>query len=786
MRLEHAAGTIEGPGVVLAAPLSGEELFAYIERTCGGFDETMFRAIVGAANEYKEGDATLGLAAADATARARARALLAATTIGALQARPLLRDRLYAAVLAGLDAEVAARIAGWTLARLKEFVLTAAEEEVHTLSPGLASDVIACVVKLMSDAELTTLGARLYHPLPGRGLGARGHLAARLQPNSPTDHPQDIRWQVFDGWSYAVGDLLLGTNPASSDPDSVAAALATLQDLRETFGVEELLPHCVLAHIDVQAALEARAPGTTGIWFQSLAGSDEANATFGISLESMLRRAARRDGDFGMYFETGQGSEVTNGRAGGVDMVVLEARKYGFARVLTGAVAAAQTAAGRAAAPWVHVNDVAGFIGPEVFRSREQLVRCCLEDIAMGKLHGLTIGLDICATLHMEVGLDDLEWCQDRIVAARPAYLMALPTRNDPMLGYLTTSFQDHVRLRERHGLRVDAAMARFFCEELRVIDAEGRPGPCFGQPLQVFLRYRRARGDVREEAEILAEGRAEMAAVRARGVPLAEGHGDAPWRLAPARGGGLRGGYRGARACLLAGWRPEFVATLPDAAALYTCACGREDYILHPERGERLDGASLATVAGLRAADGGAYEVQIVASDGLSPPAMMDPGHLLPYLDALRVGLAAAGFRVAPRLLVVTGGRVRVGYQIGAQLFGDNEDRASRRVIVHAIGERPGTVHHNFSAYITAAAPVVWATPGAVDHPHTRVISGISDTALAPALAAAETVKLVLELAPPWRPGGGGPGGAGLSRIRNSGPGGLAARGEGHYHPAA
>ena len=750
MQLERSEGRVERSGrVELAAPRAGEDVFAYLERTRGGFDERAYRAIVGAANEFKEGDATLGLAAADAGTRAAARALLAATRVGALQARPLLRDRMYAAMLAGLDASAAARVADWTLAALKDFALAAPEDEVHALLPGLASDVIACVVKLMSDAELVTLGARLYHPLPGRKLGARGYLGARLQPNSPTDHPQDIRWQVFDGWSYAVGDLLLGTNPASSDPEAVAAALATLQDVREAFGVADLLPHCVLAHIDVLAGLEAAAPGTTGIWFQSLAGTDAGNATFGVSIESLLRRAGERGGDFNLYFETGQGSEVTNGRAEGVDMVALEARKYGLVRALKAAVAAAQVAAGRAAAPWVHVNDVAGFIGPEVFRSREQLVRCCLEDIAMGKLHGLMIGLDVCATLHMDLGPDDLEWCQDRIVAARPGYLMALPTRNDPMLGYLTTSFQDHVRLRERHGLRVDDAMARFFRDELRVLAADGRPGPCFGQPLQVFLRYRRARGDARDEAVILAEGRAEMAAVRGRGVPLAEGHGAAPWRLAPALEAAQRVEYADARACLWAEWRPEFVQTLPAATLLRTRAEGREDYILHPARGEALDDGSLAILAGLRAADGGAFDVQIVASDGLSPPAMMDPGHLLPYLEALRAELAAAGYRVAPRLLVVAGGRVRAGYQIGAALFGALDDRASRRAIVHAIGERPGTIHHNFSVYITTAAPAVWATAGAVDHPSTRVISGVSDTALAPALAAAQTRKLLGEPRP-------------------------------------
>ena len=190
-------------------------------------------------------------------------------------------------------------------------------------------------------------------------------------------------------------------------------------------------------------------------------------------------------------------------------------------------------------------------------------------------------------------------------------------------------------------------------------------------------------------------------------------------------------------------------MAGLPDAVVLRTQAGDREDYIRHPPRGERLSAEAEARLAGLRRADAGAYELQIVVSDGLNPLAMMDEGHLLPYLTALRAGLAAAGWRVAPRLLVLRAGRVRAGYQVGAALFGDAEDRSSRRVIVHAIGERPGTMHHNFSVYVTAAAPLVWATPGAVDHPLSRVLSGISDTACTPVRAAAQTVKVLSQLAP-------------------------------------
>ena len=222
----------------------------------------------------------------------------------------------------------------------------------------------------------------------------------------------------------------------------------------------------MLSHIDVQAEVGESYPGN--------GRHDVPEPRRHRRLQQDLRHHDREDPEirevqegerYGLYFETGQGSEFTNGAANGVDMMVLESRKYGFSRAVGAELAKVQP---RGA--WLHVNDVAGFIGPEVFKTREQLVRCCLEDIAMGKLHGLTIGLDICTTLHMTVSLDDLDWCQDQIMPANPVYLIALPTKNDPMLGYLTTSFQDHVRLREKFGFKVNDAMWDFY-KRIGIVD---------------------------------------------------------------------------------------------------------------------------------------------------------------------------------------------------------------------------------------------------------------------------------------------------------------------------
>lgn len=702
-------------------------------------DVAQLARLLGNANAFKHGDAAQGLAAADERERAEARAALAALTIRHVHERPVHEDDVQRLAWSTVDADAYARVADWTFGALKTFLLASPEADIKDVARGLCSDAIGAVVKLCSDAELTAISREVFHALPGSNLGARGYLGARIQPNSPTDHPDDIFWQVLCGWSYATGDVVLGTNPVDGTAESVARIERTLKDLLDTFGLEDVLPHCVLAHVDTQAEVERRHPGTTGIWFQSLAGCDTANRTFDISTDKMMRHAATRTGKYGLYLETGQGADFTNGHGHGFDMVLHEARKYGFARALLRRISEVQTDGG---GPWLHVNDVAGFIGPEVFENKDQLVRCCLEDLVMGKLHGLTIGLDVCSTLHMKVSLDDLDECLDRILPANPAYLMALPTKNDPMLSYLTTSFQDHVRLRRKFGYRVDDRMAAFF-RRLGVIDEPGEPTDRFGDPLHVFVQYRRAKGDARPEAELRGEGERAIAEAEARGVPIARGHGEHPWDLAPHLDRRLRALYHDAKESLYAELDPSFAGAVPHAIELCTNTAGRDDYVRRPTAGESLSPESTATVERLRDARPAHPDVQLVISDGLNARAITDEGHVLPFLDALRAALASAGRAVAPETLIVHGGRVRAGYRIGELFFGRAADEA-RRTIVHVIGERPGSGHHAFSVYVTTAPTYVWAKSGRVDHDATRVVSGVADTALLPEDAARGVAEMV------------------------------------------
>lgn len=719
--------------------LDGDDLEAYLTRNYGGWNDTAYRQLLGAANEFKEGDAIVGVAAADEAARRQARQLLANTPLATIDAHPPHRDQLHAYIAGDHRGGAGRQPMPRTLGELKRFLLTEDEPTIQAIQDDLSSDVIACVVKLMSNEELTAVSSKLFNPLPGSRIGAKGYLGARVQPNSPTDHPDDIRFQVLDAFAYAVGDVLLGTNPVSSDPDSVLAVERALQELLDTFGIADAMPHCVLAHVDVQAEVERIHPGSTALWFQSIAGNDTANATFDISVEKMRAHAARRTGPYGFYFETGQGADFTNGHGHGCDMVLHESRKYGFARALTREIAKARGLADPKQV-WVHLNDVAGFIGPEVFRTREQLVRCCLEDLVMGKLHGLTIGLDVCSTLHMDVSLSDLDWCLDAIAPAAPAYLMALPTKIDPMLGYLTTGYQDHVRLRERFGYRVNDRMASFF-QELGVLDAAGSPTEHFGDPLWVYLQYRRRKGDERAEDMIVREGRQLIDEVRGRGVFIAEGYGDQPSELVPQLGREIAVIYEDAKKCIWREWDPAFVGSLPGGMSLHTRSTDRNDYILHPTSGEVLSEASQALVTRLKGQHAANYDVQIVVSEGLNALALMDPGNLQPLLEGLRGGCQELGLRVAPETLVLHAGRVRAGYQIGEHLFGG---LAGPRTILHVIGERPGSGHHTMSVYITRAEGIAWAVPRRIDHDITRVVSGISATALAPAQAAADVSKIL------------------------------------------
>jgi ethanolamine ammonia-lyase large subunit len=730
----------------ILTPETDEDIFSYIQRTNKNPDETIYRQIAGAANPFKEGDETIGVAALNEISRMNARILLSNTKVVDIHNNPLFVDDIQKLIDETTDTSRFNILKEWTLGELKIFLLTRSQENIKEIMPGLSSDVIGCLVKIMDNDELICVGQKVFNSLPGSKIGARGYMGARLQPNSPTDNIDDIMWQVFCGWSYAVGDVVLGTNPVSSTPESVARIEAALDDIIKTFGLKTVIPNCALAHIDVQAAVEASHPGTTGIWFQSLAGTVNANQTFDLTIDKMFAHASKRRGQYGLYGETGQGADFTNGHASGFDMVIHESRKYGFLRALKMRVARVQDKE-RYPGPWVHVNNVAGFIGPEVFKSREQLVRCCLEDTVMGKLHGLTIGLDICTTLHMDISLDDLEWCIKQVMPVNPAYLMALPTKNDPMLSYLTTAFNDHVKIRQQWGYKVNDAMWDFF-KQIKIIDDNGKETQHFGDPIWVYYQFRRAKKDDRTKEVIYKEGRDLIHQVCQRGVPIAQGYGTDIWDMPPLLDKKTRTLYEDAKHSLWTEMTKAFVESIPHAISIKTASDNRKNYIYHPESGEKLAIDAIETLITLcNKWERNVPDVQILISDGLNARAIMDEGHLMPYLESLQLGLSALGFNVSEDNIVITNGRVRAGYQCGELLFGNGRDMNQVKGIIHIIGERPGSGHHNFSAYLSTPDIGIWNEKGKLDHNLSKVVSGISDTALPPNIAAENTIGIFYKM---------------------------------------
>lgn len=674
------------------------------------------------ANEFKEGDLLVG-GTRDESVRGEARAELGALDLGTLTATVLVDDGVSEALAASLDRRLAAEISSLTVGELKAVLLgRGGAEWVGRYGEGLSSEVIAAVVKLMTNDELSAVARKLFNPLPGEGVtvGSPRHFGSRLQPNSPGDEEEEILFSVLEGLTYGCGDVLLGINPAGDDVDTIIR----LEELLRTV-VERLdLPtrYCVLSDIVKQSSAHERVRVDVG--FQSLAGTSKAlGGMVGLDVDGVLDLARGFDG---LYFETGQGSEVTNGAAEGVDMVTLEARSYGVARHV-----------GRRAGAWMIVNDVAGFIGPEVFRTGAQLLRACLEDTVMAKLHGLTMGLDVCSTFHMGIEPAELKQLTAQIVErAAPAYLMAVAGNADPMLGYLTTSFREHPHLRRQIGRQISSPMQRRL-DELGVMDAHGLPRADAESAASLYAAYMKSGGDTRSRETLREEGLKKLGALSARGLDRGRGRGpdyDSP----PDVETRLETIYKHARRALYATLDDGVVREVsPRHLRVRTEALDREQYLSDPPAGERLRAEDTSRVAALYGAR--RPRVQLVISDGLNADALNE--NLRAILPRLRRELTEAGLHVGEVDVVINNGRVRAGYHVGELLGVD--------LVLHLIGERPGTGLNTLSAYLTygldAAGRLRWS-PG-LDHSYTTAVCGIHPKGKRPDAAVEEIARCVVKI---------------------------------------
>src|SRR5688572_8048697 len=437
------------------------------------------------ANAFKEGDLPVG-GTRDDHVRAEARRDLLAMGVADIRHSVFVDDGVSAALERGRDRSRDSELDSLTISRIKETLLGATGPEwARAHRDALPSEVIAAIAKVMTDEELASVSRRLFHPLPAHGglansdisIGSRKHFGSRIQPNSPGDDEHEILFSILEGLSCGCGDVIIGLNPAADELDTIVR----LEELLRRVVRRLDLPtrYCVLSNIVKQHQAQERCAVDVG--FQSLAGTSSALAGMvGLDADGVLDLARGFDG---LYFETGQGSAVTNGTAEGIDMVTLEARAYGLARAIQ-----------RRTGAWTIVNDVAGFIGPEVFRSPAQLERACLEDLVMAKLHGLTMGLDVCATFHMGISPEALRQVTSDVVRrGAPAYVMAVAGNADPMLGYLTTSFREHPALRRDTGTAVTPAMR----QRIQEIDTASS-AQTLDRLTHLYAQYSRAAGETR------------------------------------------------------------------------------------------------------------------------------------------------------------------------------------------------------------------------------------------------------------------------------------------------
>jgi len=663
------------------------------------------------ANEFKEGDLSVGGTRNDQL-RKEAREEVASLRIQQITNAVLVEDQVTDTLHRSLDASRSAELAGLTVSDLKRVLLgNGAAAWVRRYSNGLASEVIAAVAKVMTNDELGAVSRTLFNPLPGDGIaiGSPNHFGSRIQPNSPGDDGEEILFSILEGLTYGCGDVIIGLNPASDDVDTIIRLEELLSSVVERLDLPTR--YCVLSDIVKQTTARARTRVDVG--FQSLAGTSRAlGGIVGLDVDGLLDLARGFDG---LYFETGQGSAVTNQAAEGVDMVTLEARAYGVARYVR-----KQTGA------WTIVNDVAGFIGPEVFRTGDQLLRACLEDTMMAKLHGITMGLDVCATFHMGIEPRELQLLSEQIVdRAAPAYLMAVAGNADPMLGYLTTSFRDHPRLRRNTGREISSPMKK----RLVALGVMHESGEAIGSgAASLYSVFQRAGGDTRTSETLREEATRKIDALSERGFDLGPNSDSAAVRRIDAI-------YAHARRALYAKLDD---AVIRDVSAhhlrVQTNASDRYDYLAHPAAGEVICEQDAGHIRALYPAT--RPGVQFVISDGLNANAVNQNLRLV--LPRLRRLLAEDGHNVGAVDIVIRNGRVRAGYDVGCLL--DVE------AVVHFIGERPGTGIDTLSAYLSygrdAAGRSRWGA--SFEHSWTTAVCGIHHRGKRPGAAAEEIARLV------------------------------------------
>lgn len=400
------------------------------------------KEVLAKANEKKSGDTLAGVGAKSDLERVAAKIVLADLTVKDITENPAIdydRDSVTRIILDDLDKKIYEQVKGITIGDLREYILDSKRtyDELSTLSKGLSSEVIASVCKLMSNLDLMYVSSKLEVTAHcNTTIGKSGTFSSRLQPNHPTDSVKGVTSSLLEGLSYGVGDAVLGLNPAVDTLESTSDILNLFNDVKTRLEIPTQI--CVLSHITTQMkALEKGVP--MDLCFQSIAGSEVSLASFGVTVNmlkeanDMMKEKSTAQGPNYMYFETGQGSELSSNGHDGADQQTMEARCYGLARHYK---------------PFL-VNTVVGFIGPEYIYDTKELIRASLEDIFCGLFHGLPMGCDICYTNHMKADQNDVDSLLVMLASSGCRYVMGVPEGDDIMLMYQSTGFHDIATVRE-------------------------------------------------------------------------------------------------------------------------------------------------------------------------------------------------------------------------------------------------------------------------------------------------------------------------------------------------
>ncbi|TDN39668.1 ethanolamine ammonia-lyase subunit EutB [Hymenobacter sp. UV11] len=433
------------------------------------FDD--LKTLLARATPLRAGDELAGVAAATYEERVAAQYALADVPLRTFLTEALVpyeQDEVTRLIIDTHDAAAFVPIASFTVGELRDWLVSDAADgaTLAVLAPGLTPEMVAAVSKLLRNQELIAVARRVEVITRFRNtLGLRGHLATRLQPNHPTDDLRGIAASLVDGLLYGSGDAVLGINPATDNTRQVGDLLRMLDGVRQQYEIPTQT--CVLCH--VTTALELINQGApVDLTFQSIAGTEAANQSFGISL-SMLAEAHEATlalgrgtlGDHVMYFETGQGSALSANAHHGLDQQTCEARAYAVARRYRPLL----------------VNSVVGFIGPEYLYDGKQIIRAALEDHFCAKLLGLPMGMDVCYTNHAEADQDDMDTLLTLLGVAGCNFIMGVPGADDIMLGYQSTSFHDALYLRQALGLRPAPEFAAWLVRQ-GIFDERGRQLP--------------------------------------------------------------------------------------------------------------------------------------------------------------------------------------------------------------------------------------------------------------------------------------------------------------------